>query len=151
MLLLTHFHSDSWLSSRRERNACFLSLLWHFIQSGLSIHSVKLQAALGGRELTRLAQGLRMVAALFSSISPRISQGSKSVPVIPKRIKSHLGFVCLFCGFGLGFFWSRILFSAKSCLLHTGWEEGSSHFSLPDWPGWQQREGTGLQGSKDPN
>lgn len=157
MLLLTRFHSDSWLSSSRERNICFLSLFWHFIQSGLSIHSVKIWPVLGGREedgaLARVAQGLRgstssqpLAGIECVDVSNFVllhllkdQPGLKVSPGHSQEEEASPGFVCLFCGFGLGFFWSRVLFSAKeSCLLHTGWcwwEEGNSHFPCPKWPG----------------
>lgn len=70
MLLLRCFHSDSWLSSRREGNAWFLSVFWHLIQSGLSTHSVKL-----GERIARLAQGLR------GSTSSHPLPGTKSVDI----------------------------------------------------------------------
>lgn len=143
-----------------------LSLFWHFTQSGMSIHSIKLWPALGGREedgaLFRLAQGLRgstssntlagikSVVALFSFISSRINQGSKSVLVIPERKKSHLGFFV--CGFGLGFFWSKVLFSAReTCFTQggAGGRKGTATFPSPYWPGFTVKGGQlGWKGSR---
>lgn len=159
MLLLRCFHNDSDAFTTgsaprgKEMPVSFLSSDIWFSKLGERI--ARLAQGLRGSTSTipYLAPNLWLVVALFSFIPSRISQGSKSVQVIPKRKKSHLGFVCLFCGFGLGFMWSRVLLSAKkSCLLHTGWEEGYSHFSLPTLSRAYSkgREG-GLEGSKNLN
>lgn len=140
MLLLRCFHSDSWLSSRRERNACFLSLFWHFIQSGLSIHSVKLGKRM---VLARLAQGLRgstsshpspgtkpVGVSSFVLLHPLKDQpGLKVRPGHSQEEEVSPGFCLSVLWFWFGVFLKQNL--KKSCLLLTGWEEGSSHFSLP--------------------
>lgn len=175
MLLLTRFHSDSWLSSSRERNICFLSLFWHFIQSGLSIHSVKIWPALGGREedgaLARVARGLRGSTSsqpLASIECVDVSNfvllhlltdqpGLKVSPGHSQEEEAAPGFVCLFCGFGLGFFWSRSCSQPRRAVCCTqggaGGRKGTATFPAQNDQRLQWREGRWAgteQVSKDP-
>lgn len=77
----------------------------------LTFHSARtvntlseITACFGRQGRARCSPDSLRVSAWWQLCSPsRISQGSKPVPVIPKR-KSHLDFVCLFCGFGLEVF-----------------------------------------------
>lgn len=144
MLLLTHLHSDSWLSSRKERNACFLSLFWHFIQPGLSTHSVKLQPALGAGKstlLTRLAQSLRMGAALFSF---KDQPGLKVSPSHSQEEEVSLGFCLFVLWFWFGVFLRQdpVLSQEKLSAAHR--VGGREQPLLPPHTdqGLQQREGS---------